>query len=105
MDQATGSRTHTMDEGCSGRARVGLAIPDNQAGEQLMKLFTTVLFVLLLISCSAKVPPDMIEIVDGATEQEKYNRAVVVMRATPGGLVHIEPGQRLPRWRQSGFGW
>ena len=46
-----------------------------------MKKFTPVLIVLLLLSCSAKVPPDMIEIVDGVTEQEKYNRAVVVMRA------------------------
>ena len=46
-----------------------------------MKQFTTVLFVLLLISCSANVPPDMIEIVEGDTAQEKYNRAVVVMRA------------------------
>lgn len=46
-----------------------------------MKQFTTVLFVLLFIGCSAQTPPDMLEIVEGVTEQEKYNRAVVVMRA------------------------
>jgi hypothetical protein len=46
-----------------------------------MKKITPVLFVLLFIGCSAQTPPDMIEIVDGDTEQEKYNRAVVVMRA------------------------
>jgi len=46
-----------------------------------MKKFTPVIFVLLFVGCSGEVPPDMIEIVDGATEQEKYNLAVVVMRA------------------------
>jgi hypothetical protein len=45
-----------------------------------MKILAVVLLVLLFIGCSANTPPDMIEIVEGTTAQEKYNRAVVVMR-------------------------
>ena len=46
-----------------------------------MKTLLAVLFALLFNGCSAQTPPDMVEIVEGDTAQEKYNRAVVVMRA------------------------
>ena len=45
-----------------------------------MKGITTVLIVLLFVGYSQKTPDDMIEIVDGATRQQKLNLAAIIMR-------------------------